>query len=205
MFSQWTSDWEKCFQDGDVPWEEELPSTGMQLLFSEYVSPGARVLEVGCGYGTNAAWLAQNGYIVDAIDLSPTAIEVANRRFDHISKTRLHFLTVDFCKETIPGDYDAIFDKGVFHSFKTVRSHRQFAERVYRTLKPGGYWINISGSTDNPDPAGSRETLGLPRVSMDDLHTASKDLFEIHEIRKSQFGIKNDFLTWEVVFKKPFN
>jgi 2-polyprenyl-3-methyl-5-hydroxy-6-metoxy-1,4-benzoquinol methylase len=43
------------------------------------LAPG-RVLDLGCGPGRNAVWLAKAGFSVDAIDLSPEALAWARER-----------------------------------------------------------------------------------------------------------------------------
>ena len=45
------------------------------------LAPG-RVLDLGCGPGRNAVWLAKAGFSVDAIDLSPEALAWARERAD---------------------------------------------------------------------------------------------------------------------------
>ena len=44
---------------------------------SQLFKPGVRVLDLACGEGRNAVWLAQQGCEVLAIDISPVAIEKA--------------------------------------------------------------------------------------------------------------------------------
>ena len=46
------------------------------------IGPGAKILDLGCGYGRIAHELARNGAIVTAIDLVPAQIERAKRRAD---------------------------------------------------------------------------------------------------------------------------
>lgn len=202
MTSQWTKDWEKRFKDGDVPWEEKSHSKAVQRLFYSYISRGSRVLEVGCGYGTNASWLAHNGYAVDALDISKTAIEHANLKFLATDGINLNYQVADFCSDQSFSNYDCVFDKGVLHSFNTSDSFRKFAERVYAALNPAGYWIDISGSAETPDPPGAREKYELPRLSIQDLIGCIEGLFEVVEIKRGQFGDVNNFVSWEAVFKK---
>ena len=48
-----------------------------------HVRPGARVLEIGCGTGEDAIWLAQRGARVVATDASPAMLEVTRQKARH--------------------------------------------------------------------------------------------------------------------------
>jgi len=66
-----------------VPWADLVPNP----VFREWaeknsISGGeSQALEVGCGYGDNAEYLARLGFAVTALDISPTAISACRRRF----------------------------------------------------------------------------------------------------------------------------
>ena len=47
-----------------------------EMIASRAIAPG-RTLEVGCGTGTNAIYLAQQGFEVVGVDISPLAVESA--------------------------------------------------------------------------------------------------------------------------------
>jgi SAM-dependent methyltransferase len=97
--------WAAAFEDayssasGDlsqVPWCCGEPDPALvSWIDSEapgLVRPGATVAVVGCGTGDDAAELASRGYDVTAMDVSPTAIAWAQRRFGHMSD---NFLCAD--------------------------------------------------------------------------------------------------------------
>ncbi len=66
-----------------VPWSETRPNPHLTRWTSSHPSPtaGSTALVVGCGYGPDAEWLGNIGYVVTAFDISPTAIGEARRRF----------------------------------------------------------------------------------------------------------------------------
>lgn len=102
--------------------------------------PGARVLELGCGPGRNAVWLAEHGCRVDALDLSAEALAWGRERADTAG------VDVTFVQANIFGwpppdvatdGYDLVLDSGCFHH---LPPHRRISYRALleRTLRPGG-------------------------------------------------------------------
>src|SRR5438128_12274807 len=72
--------WEERYRSGDTPWDTGRPSSELQrVITEERIGPG-RAIELGCGSGTNAVWLAQQGFEVTAVDLSPLAISRGRER-----------------------------------------------------------------------------------------------------------------------------
>ena len=57
------------------------PASMLVELFRRGVSPPGKALDVGCGEGTNAAFLAARGFSVLAVDTSETAIAHARRDY----------------------------------------------------------------------------------------------------------------------------
>lgn len=65
-----------------VPWDDRVPNPHLIEWLDETPGDGRgkSALDLGCGYGENAAELARRGYLVSACDVSPTALETARRR-----------------------------------------------------------------------------------------------------------------------------
>ena len=70
-------DWDQRYVDGDLPWDTGHPDPHLVAQWAELVPTPARVLEVGCGTGTNAIWLAERGCEVVGVDVSARAIQHA--------------------------------------------------------------------------------------------------------------------------------
>ncbi|MDR3459025.1 MAG: class I SAM-dependent methyltransferase [Verrucomicrobiae bacterium] len=76
-----------------------------------WLVPGQTVLEIGCGLGTTAAWLAQHGLEVLAVDISSHVIEQAQKNFPN--QPGLEFRCADVCAPvTCPTVFDVIIDTG---------------------------------------------------------------------------------------------
>ncbi len=73
-----------------------------------------KVLDIGCGEGKDAVFLAKNGYDVTAFDISETGIQKAKNLAD-AHGMKIDFFKADIKNFTVETDYDIIFSSGVFH------------------------------------------------------------------------------------------
>lgn len=66
----------------DVYWADLAPNPVLIAWLEKQSAPGGkRAVTVGCGLGDDAELLANAGYAVTAFDISPTAIEMCQKRF----------------------------------------------------------------------------------------------------------------------------
>jgi 2-polyprenyl-3-methyl-5-hydroxy-6-metoxy-1,4-benzoquinol methylase len=63
------------YEEERVPWDDPLPPPEI-IDLAKNLKPG-KALDLGCGYGRAAIYLARHGWSVDAIDFIPQAIERA--------------------------------------------------------------------------------------------------------------------------------
>jgi SAM-dependent methyltransferase len=68
------SSWDQRYQESDLVWSAE-PNRFLPELVSD-LEPGT-ALDLACGEGRNAIWLARQGWDVTGVDFSPVAIEKA--------------------------------------------------------------------------------------------------------------------------------
>lgn len=113
-----------------------------------------RVLEIGCGPGRNAIFLAKKGCAVDAIDISENALDWARERAisENVEINFRHSSLFDY--EMEPETYDFIYDCGLFHH---LAPHRRlsYVETIKKALKKGGHFglvcFNPNGATETFD------------------------------------------------------
>ncbi len=101
--------------------------------FSRYA--GRRLLEIGCGLGTDLAQFARGGAAITGLDLTPSGVALARRRFE-VDGLSGSFLVGD--AEKLPfadASFDVVYSFGVLHH--TPDTARAFRE-VLRVLRPGG-------------------------------------------------------------------
>ena len=96
--------------------------------------PRGRALELACGLGHNAVWLARQGWQVDAVDVSPVGLEHA-RRLATKQGTQVRWIAADIDDfQPEPGVYDLVV---VFRFLDRA----QLPAIVQAALRPGGLLI----------------------------------------------------------------
>src|SRR5262245_45052343 len=73
--------WNDSYASGDpLPWDTGTPDPLLvEMIESRAIAPG-RALEIGCGTGTNAIFLAQHGFKVLGVDISEIAVNRARAK-----------------------------------------------------------------------------------------------------------------------------
>ena len=96
---------------------------------------GLRVLEIGCGLGTDGAQFAQAGADYTGIDLTNAAIDLAQKRFQLFNLPG-KFQTDDAEKLSFADNtFDVVYSHGVLHHTPDIESA---IREVHRVLRPGG-------------------------------------------------------------------
>ncbi|MCI5126573.1 MAG: class I SAM-dependent methyltransferase [Candidatus Electrothrix sp. AR5] len=73
------TDWDKRYEENDLPWDSGKPDIALTNLVAQWPVCTGKVLDIGCGTGTNAIWLAQQGFEVTGLDISDKAIALAKK------------------------------------------------------------------------------------------------------------------------------
>ncbi len=96
---------------------------------------GLKVLEIGCGIGTDGSQFAQAGADYTGVDLTEAAVHLARKRFE-IFGIPGKFQTADAEQlEFADGTFDLVYSHGVLHH--TPETGKAIRE-VHRVLRPGG-------------------------------------------------------------------
>ncbi|MGQ0762749.1 MAG: class I SAM-dependent methyltransferase [Acidobacteriota bacterium] len=96
---------------------------------------GLRVLEIGCGMGTDGAQFAKAGANYTGIDLTDAAVELARKRFQ-VSGLKGEFHVADAERLDFPdASFDLVYSHGVLHHTPDIGAA---VREIHRVLKPGG-------------------------------------------------------------------
>jgi SAM-dependent methyltransferase len=140
-------------------------------------------LDIGCGTGDNAIWLAQNHFQVIGTDTSDIALEKAKEKASK-ANVACDFILVDFLNNKIEGaPFGFVFDRGCFHSFSSENDRRRFAQNVATHLEEAGLWLTIVGNADE-----HRQGPGPPQRTAGDIVLAVEPYFEVLSLTSSHFG-----------------
>ena len=82
-----------------------------EAIEERWLPPGCSILEIGCGIGQGANWLAQHGFAVLGVDFSSEAISRARKTFPGVPFATLDVAVVQPLERT----FDAIIDAACFH------------------------------------------------------------------------------------------
>lgn len=131
--------WNGFFSDRakPCPFFVEWPDESLVEWFDGGLLTPGHVLELGCGHGRNAAFLAGLGCTVDAVDFSAKAIEWAVERANAAGVPVNYQCCSIFDTTFTEGSYDLVYDSGCFHHLPPHR-RKDYVELVRRALKPGG-------------------------------------------------------------------
>lgn len=129
--------------------ESPLEHTWYASVYQELKKlPGGRLIEIGCGRGSFAIWLAEREprFDIVAVDFSDTAIEIAKERATFRS-SKVEFLVAD--AEALPfedGEFDIVVS---CECMEHVPNPPIMAKEIFRVLKSGGRFCLTTPSQFN--------------------------------------------------------
>ncbi|HLW68214.1 MAG TPA: class I SAM-dependent methyltransferase [Gemmataceae bacterium] len=192
--------WDERYRQPDqAPWDTGRPSAELERQLAKRKLAPCRAIELGCGTGTNAVWLAQQGFDVTGIDLSPTAIERAKAKATEAG-VQVRFLQADvFALLDLGPAFPFFFDRGCYHVVRRVNA-AGFLRTLQSITATGAEGLVLTGNAKEP------HSPGPPVVTEAEIRAELGGAFEIvslEEFRFDQDPITNTrFLGWSCWLKK---
>lgn len=123
---------------GLTPWDTGITPPEV-VAFVESQTPG-RAIDLGCGTGTNAIYLAEHGWQAVGADFSRGAVRSARRKAQKLGLP-IEFHRTDVTRlDGIQGSFDLALDIGCFHSLPVER-RPAYAKRVGELVSPDGHYL----------------------------------------------------------------
>ena len=146
-------------------WSEETPDIIFEVLIEKYTPcNNPKILEIGCGEGSNAIHLLSKGYNLFASDVSPSAIKWCKSKAESNYFDENRFFTLDILNNNHDESYDIVIANSVIHMFVLQEDRDKFYNFIFNHLNPKGIAI-ISSMGD-----------GVKHMSDDDLHDLFGDI-----------------------------
>jgi len=172
-----------------IPWNSEDPPEALvDLVESGKVKP-CKTIDLGCGAGNYATYLAGRGFEVIGIDNAPTAIAIARERANK-KGVKATFLVADVVGDLdeLKETFDFAYDWELLHHIFPEK-RKKYVENVRRILNPGGKYFSVCFSEKDPQFGGSgkyrKTSLGtvLYFSSEDELRELFEPYFTIEELK----------------------
>ena len=145
-----TMDFFESVYHGEPPWDIGHPQKEYIQLEQAGEIVGS-VLDVGCGTGENALYLAAQGHEVWGIDFVPTAIQKAQEKAAqrHLAATFLVLNVLEL--RTLGRTFDTVIDSGLFHSLSD-EERPLFVDNLATVIRRGGTYFMLCFSELTPVP-----------------------------------------------------
>jgi 2-polyprenyl-3-methyl-5-hydroxy-6-metoxy-1,4-benzoquinol methylase len=182
--------WERFFADRNrpCPFFHHKPGEHLVGYFQHGRLRAGRALDLGCGNGRDAVFMASRGCVVDAVDLAQEALNWGSELADNAG------VEVNFIKRSIfalefePQSYDIVHDSGCFHHL-TPHRRISYLSLLARALKPAGHVVlsclgpEIAASPSDREIYEGRKAGGERGFSLDELRAIFEPHYELLELR----------------------
>jgi SAM-dependent methyltransferase len=140
--------WDRPYRSSTRPrWDTEVPSSHLEAAVeSGQIRPG-RAVVLGCGSGTNAVYLAEQGFDVTAIDIAPTALDLGEEKAK-MTGVEVRWMLADVLAPPPGlGPFDFVFDRGCYHHVRRDDAVG-YVEMVKELSRVGSQILIIAANAD---------------------------------------------------------
>lgn len=147
IFDTYYSSYRKCFSKYLRRHYTRQTAPALSLI-----EKGARILEIGCGCGTESLWFAMQGASVVGVDLNESRLSVARARARYLKEqlgTQLdvEFINASFFELGYAESFDLIWMEQAFHH---VEPRKHVPAKINQMLRAGGYVVISEANGWNP-------------------------------------------------------
>ncbi|MBE0416116.1 MAG: class I SAM-dependent methyltransferase [Dehalococcoidia bacterium] len=170
----------------EIPWNIENPPKALvELVESGKLKP-CKTIDLGCGAGNYAIYLASKGFDVTGVDISSKAIEIANENAGK-KGLKCNFLVADVLGDLdeIEETFDFAYDWALLHHIFPEK-RKKYVENVYGLLNPIGKYLSVCFSEKDPQFGGSGKYRKTPLGTL--LYFSSEK--ELRDLFDPYFNIK---------------
>jgi len=182
----------------EIPWNRETPPPLLvELVESGKVKP-CKTIDLGCGAGNYAVYLAGKGFDVTGVDISPSAIKTATKNAQK-KGVSCNFIVADVLGDMaeVGQTFDFAYGWALLHHI-FPENRKKYVENVHRILNKGGLYLSVCFSDLDQQFCGAGKFRKTSLGTL--LYFSSED--EMRDLFSPYFNIK-ELRTVEIIGKSP--
>ena len=193
--------WDGSYRGGKRPfWDAGVPSGELRRVVEQgTIRPGPAV-DLGCGSGTDAIYLASKGFDVTAIDIAPTALSLGREKAE-LAGVKVRWLLANVLSLPQLKPFEFIFDRGCYHEVRFDNA-AAYVETVRRLSQPGRTRFLLLAGNPNEAPV----QYAPPQVAEEDIRSDFSPLFDFEWVKETRFETSNPAargpLAWSVMLRR---
>ena len=188
----------------DIPWNFKTPPDVLENLVRTGKITPCKTIDLGCGTGNYAIYLAGEGFDVTAVDISSSAIKIAKNNASQ-KGIDCNFIVADILGDLkqIQSTFNFAYDWELLHHiFPSDRE--KYIRNVYRLLNPGGQYLSVCFSEENLQFGGVGKYRKTPLETVlyfsseNELRVLYESFFKIEELETIE--IKGKFSPHKAIY-----
>ena len=146
----------------DIPWNIQSPPQELVSLVETGQIRPCKAIDIGCGAGNYAIYLASQGFDVTGVDVSSAAVALARENAKK-KGVKCDFLVVDVLDglDEFTGAFQFAYDWSLLHHVFPENRER-YIQTVRRVLASGGKYFSACFSDRDAAFGGSGKVRGTP-------------------------------------------
>jgi SAM-dependent methyltransferase len=191
--------WDDRYEQHTTPWDSKLNSQELSLVVEENSIKPGRALDIGCGTGTNAVFLAQQGFQVTAVDCSQNALNQGQESATSAG-VEVDWVCADVREWQPSKPFEFIFDRGCFHCVRRENSSQIAVNTLAKFCISGTRLLVLTGN------ANEQREKGPPQLTEQELRDELTTEFRIDRLREFYFedaGAIQGPLGWSCLLTRP--
>jgi SAM-dependent methyltransferase len=193
------SEWNARHSKGGA-WAKSGPSLELQRMLKENWIKPCRMLELGCGTGMDAVFLATQGFEVTAVDVSPMALAQAR---DEARRTgvSVRFLEANVLElPEVGAPFPFVYDRACYQHLRRLNRFR-FRALLERVTQPGSLYLSLVPNANDDQPVAMS-------ICAYELCLELSPLFNLVQLREFRMegskipGQKRSPLAWSVLWRR---
>lgn len=134
--------WRQIYQTQTPPWELRQPTPALPQIVPQLKLPLSKILVLGSGSGHDAAFLAQLGHFVTAVDFSDEAIGQAKKEYGSLKNLEIHKHDLFSLPTSWANSFDLVFEHTCYCAIAPDRRN-ELVQVWRRNLRDDGHVLGV--------------------------------------------------------------